>query len=161
MVELRAALQLPRHPIQVVASLGRLRFDDTLLLNVPELPAIVICTAVWAEAMKHELARRPWIQTVAMGDAHDLSSGFRILRALGISRVSAIGGRTIAKALSDAGLIHDVYLTTSARPGGEPDTGLTPALRTGRLVVTKHGTGPETGVLFEHRVIGASTDRPV
>ena len=44
LVELRAALNLPRHPVQIVATLGRLTFDDTLLLNVPELPVILVTT---------------------------------------------------------------------------------------------------------------------
>ena len=66
LVELRAAMGLPRHPIQIVATLGGLKFDDTLLFNVPELPVIVISTEVWVEKMKEDLARRPWIRTIAM-----------------------------------------------------------------------------------------------
>jgi riboflavin biosynthesis pyrimidine reductase len=152
-IALRAALGLPRHPIQIVATLGDLTFDDTLLLNVPELPAIVISTAAGVGRMKGELARRPWIRAIAMAQPEDLPSAFRRLRSMGVARISAIGGRTIARAMIGAGLIQDLYLTTSPRPGGEPNTPLSPTPLTGTLVVRKGGTGPETGVVFEHLVI--------
>ena len=153
LVALRAAMGLPRHPIQIVATLGALKFDDTLLFNVPELPVIVISTAVWVERMKEELARRPWIRTITMPQPDDLPGAFRRLRSMGVARISAIGGRTIARAMIDAGLIQDLYLTTSPRPGGEPGTPLSPTPLNGRLVVKKIGTGAETGVVFEHLVI--------
>ena len=152
-VELRAAMALPRHPIQIVATLGRLKFDDTLLLNIPELPVIVISTAVWVVMMKEELARRPWIRTIAMGQPDDLPAAFRLLRSMGVARLSAIGGRTVARAMINAGLIQDLYLTTSPHPGGEPDTPLSLTPIDGRMVVKKRGTGIEQGVLFEHLVI--------
>jgi hypothetical protein len=51
-------------------------------------------------------------------------------------------------------VVQDVYLTTSARDGGEPDTpyheGPAPALE---RVLLKHGRGPERGVRFEHFVL--------
>jgi len=153
LVALRAAMGLPRHPIQIVATLGGLKFDDTLLFNVPELPVIVISTAVWVERMKEELARRPWIRTITMPQPDDLPGAFRRLRSMGVARISAIGGRTIARAMIDAGLIQDLYLTTSPRPGGEPNTPLYPTPLDGRLVVRKRGTGPESGVVFEHRLL--------
>jgi riboflavin biosynthesis pyrimidine reductase len=150
---LRASLGLPRHPIQIVATLGGLPFHDTLLLNVPELPVIVISTEAGAGKMKGELARRPWIQTIAMSQPDDLPNAFRRLRSMGVARISAIGGRTIARAMIDAGLIQDLYLTTSPRPGGEPNTPLSPTPLPGTLVVRKGGTGPETGVTFEHLIL--------
>jgi riboflavin biosynthesis pyrimidine reductase len=153
LMALRAALGLPRHPIQIVATLGGLPFDDTLLLNVPELPVIVISTVTGAGKMKGELARRPWIQTIAMAQPDDLPNAFRRLRSMGVARISAIGGRTIARAMIDARLIQDLYLTTSPRPGGEPNTPLSPTPLPGTLVVRKGGTGPETGVTFEHLIL--------
>jgi riboflavin biosynthesis pyrimidine reductase len=153
LVELRQELQLPRHPIQIVATLGGLKFDDTLLLNVPELPVIVISTATWVATMRDELARRPWIQTIAMRGPDDLPSAFRMLRSLGIMRISAIGGRTVARALINAGLIQDVYLTTSPRRGGQPNTPLYPTPLEGSLVVRKRGTESEAGVIFEHSIL--------
>jgi riboflavin biosynthesis pyrimidine reductase len=149
---LRAALGLPRHPIQIVATLGGLRVDDTLLLNVPELPAIVISTSECLERMKEEIARRPWIRTISMAP-DGLPDAFRKLRSMGVARISAIGGRTIGRAMIDAGLIQDLYLTTSPRPGGEPDTPLYPKPLGGTVAVRKHGTGPETGVVFEHLIL--------
>ena len=153
LVELRRAMQLPRHPTQIVATLGRLTFDETLLFNVPELPVIVISTPEWVERMHAELSRRPWIHPIVLGGPDDLSSAFRVLASSGIARVSAIGGRTIARALIKAGLVQDVYLTTAPRPGGEPNTPITETPLKGTLVVKKQGTGPEEGVVFEHLVI--------
>jgi riboflavin biosynthesis pyrimidine reductase len=152
-VELRAAMGLPRHPIQIVATLGGLKFDDTLLLNVPDLRVIVISTAIWVEMMKEELVQRPWIRPITMERPADLPGAFRTLRSMGVARLSAIGGRTIARAMIDAGLIQDLYLTTSPRPGGEPGTPLYPTRINGRTVVKKRGTGNEQGVTFEHLVI--------
>jgi riboflavin biosynthesis pyrimidine reductase len=69
--------------------------------------------------------------------------------------VSSIGGRTVATQLIDAGVIQDIYLTTSPRPGGEPNTpfytGDAP-LKTIRIV-KKAGRGDEAGVVFEHLVL--------
>jgi riboflavin biosynthesis pyrimidine reductase len=153
LVELRAAAGLPRHPIQIVATLGGLKFDKTLLLNVPELPVIVISTSTWVERMKEELAQRPWIRTIAMEQPDGLPGAFRRLRSMGIARISAVGGRTIGRAMIDAGLIQDLYLTTSPRPGGEPDTPLYPTPLEGTVAVRKRGTGIESGVVFEHLIL--------
>jgi riboflavin biosynthesis pyrimidine reductase len=153
LVELRRSLHLPRHPTQIVATLGRLTFDDTLLLNVPELPVIVITTPDWIARMRDELARRPWITSIPMDHPGDLPTAFRAMRAMGVARISAIGGRTIARAMTAAGLIQDLYLTTGSRPGGEPDTPLFATPIQGAVVVRKHGTEREHGVTFEHLVI--------
>jgi riboflavin biosynthesis pyrimidine reductase len=153
LVALRESLGLPRHPVQIVATLGRLRFDDTLLLNVPELPVIVVTTSDWVDRMRDELAKRPWIAPVVMTGRNDLSAAFRRMRSMGLSRISAIGGRTIATALIDAGLVRDLYLTTTARPGGEPNTPLYPMPLKGTVVVEKRGTGADEGILFGHLVI--------
>ena len=151
LVELRRSLHLPRHPTQIVATLGKLTFDDTLLLNVPELPVIVITTPDWITRMRDELARRPWITSIPMDHPDDLPGAFRAMRAMGVARISAIGGRTIARAMTAAGLIQDLYLTTSPRPGGEPNTPIfaTP-IRTA-VVVKKRGTARDQGVTFEHQ----------
>jgi riboflavin biosynthesis pyrimidine reductase len=153
LIELRESLALPRHPIQIVATLGRLAFDDTLLLNVPELAVIVLTTPEWIERMRPELAARRWITAIPMAHRDGLSGAFRTLRAMGIVRISAIGGRTIARALLDAGLVQDLYLTTSPRTGGEPNTPLSPTPIGGAVAVEKIGTGVESGVKFEHILI--------
>jgi riboflavin biosynthesis pyrimidine reductase len=153
-VALRESLGLPRHPVQIVATLGGFSLDDTLLVNVPALPAIVIGPRAWIERMAGALKERPWVTPIATDDAGDLSRAFRALRSMGLSRVSAIGGRSIACALIDAGLVHDLYLTTSPRAGGEPDTPIYRGSIGGAVVVSKEGTGRETGVIFEHLLVG-------
>jgi 5-amino-6-(5-phosphoribosylamino)uracil reductase len=149
-VALRTSLGLPRHPIQIVATLGGLALDDTLLYNVPELHVVVLTVPECAELMHERLADRPWITPVRMARPDDLPSACRALRRMGIERVSCVGGRTVATALLDAGLIRDLYLTTSPRPGGQPNTPLYPRPLATRTVVRKYGTGRETGVVFEH-----------
>ena len=51
LVELRASLGLPRHPIQIVATLRGLPFEESLILNVPELPVILVTIPTWAALM--------------------------------------------------------------------------------------------------------------
>jgi riboflavin biosynthesis pyrimidine reductase len=153
LVELRAALHLPRHPIQIVGTLGGLKLDDTLLLNVPELPVILVTTPAYVDDMRQDLESRPWIKPVVMADAGDLAGAFRTMRSMGIARISAIGGRTIARAMLAAGVVQDLYLTTSPRPGGEPNTPLATTALKGTLALKKRGTGADTGVVFEHLIL--------
>jgi riboflavin biosynthesis pyrimidine reductase len=89
-----------------------------------------------------------------MADPTALPDAFARLLSLGVERISCIGGRRFAGSLVDASLVDDLYLTTSARTGGTPNTSLPPGAFAGNLVVRKHGTAEETGVLFEHRTIG-------
>jgi riboflavin biosynthesis pyrimidine reductase len=153
LVALRAVMDLPRHPTQIVATIGGLALDEGLMFNVPELRVILITVARAAEAMKTALAARPWITAIVMKDGDDLTTAFRELRRLGIGRVSCIGGRTLAAPLLDAGLIQDVYLTTGTNLGGEPGTPLYHKPLRGREVLRKNGTGPDTGVVFQHIAI--------
>ena len=146
-------MDLPRHPIQVVATLHGLALDERLMFNVPKLRMILIIVARGADAMRDALKARPWITLVVMDDALDLPGACRKLRRLGIQRASCIGGRTIAGTLLDAGLIQDVYLTTGTMEGGEPGTPLYDKPLHGREVVRKNGTGPDAGVVFEHIAI--------
>ena len=119
---------------------------------MPDLRAFVITVASCAEAMRAGLEARPWITPIVMALQADLANAFRELRRLGIGRVSAVGGRTVARALIDAGLVRDLYLTTSPRPGGEPNTPMYPGPLETDLVVRKLGTGPDAGIVFEHCV---------
>ena len=153
LVALRARLGLPRHPIQIVATLRGLKLDDGLLFNVPELRVILLTLPAGSELMRTQLADRPWVMPIAMPTAHDLPFAFRQLRELGIQRISCIGGRTIAEQLIDAGLIQDVYLTTAPQPGGEPNTPFYSKPLPAREVVRKHGSGQDTGVIFQHLVL--------
>ena len=154
LVELRAALGMPRHPAQIVATLHGVPLDEGLLFNVPDLRVVVITIARGAAAMRDAVAARPWISLLVMESPFDLPSAFRTLRQLGIERVSCIGGRTLAGQLIDDGLVQDVYLTTAPRSGGEPDTPFYAKPLRAREVVRKRGTGADEGVTFQHLLVG-------
>jgi riboflavin biosynthesis pyrimidine reductase len=159
LVRLRASLGLPRHPVQIVATLGRLTFDG-LLFNEPSLRVVVLTVAACPDLMLTGLAARPWITPIVMPSAGDLAFGLRRLRELGIARISCVGGRTLAAQLIDAGLVQDVYLTTSAKSAGEPNTPLHSKPLQGRDIVRKRGTGSDAGVTFQHVVLPTRPTRP-
>jgi riboflavin biosynthesis pyrimidine reductase len=154
LVRLREHLALPRYPAQIVATLnGRLGIESELLFNVPEVPVFILTTAAGADAVRPQVEPRPWITVLAAPERTHLADSLKALRANhGVRRISCIGGRTLATELIDAGLVQDLYLTTSPVPGGEPGTpfytGRGPLRTTG--VVKKAGRGHEAGVVFEH-----------
>jgi riboflavin biosynthesis pyrimidine reductase len=150
LVSLRASLGKPRHPTQIVATLTGFDLDRGMLFNVPEIPVVVVTVGPVAALMQNALAVRPWITPVVMERTSDLRQAFGQLRSLGIERVSCVGGRRIATQLIDAGLVQDLYLTTSPRTGGEPNTPIHPEPLDARVVVRKRGSGSEAGVIFEH-----------
>jgi 5-amino-6-(5-phosphoribosylamino)uracil reductase len=160
LVALRESMGLPRHPIQIVATLRGMAFDG-LMFNVPDLRVILVTVPSCTDLMHAPIAARPWITPVVMRHSHDLRNAFRALRKLGIERISCIGGRTIAGHLIDAGLIQDLYLTTSPKPGGEPNTPLYPRALKRRLIVAKSGTGAETGVSFRHFLLSRGAPPPL
>jgi len=148
LVALRASLGRPRHPIQIIATLRGMNFKG-LIFNVPELRVILLTVPACTDLMLTELADRPWITPIVMATSRDLVHAFRDLRARGIETISCVGGRNLAGQLLDAGLIQDVYLTTSAKDGGEPNTPMYEQALKADLVVRKHGTGRDAGVVFE------------
>lgn len=150
LVRLRASIGKPRHPIQIVATLQGMDLEHGLLFNLPDVRVILITVGACARVMRDRVAERPWVTPVVMDTPGHLPYAFEQLRALGIAHVSAIGGRKIATQLIDAGLVQDVYLTTSPRAGGEPDTPMYPRPLKGAVVVRKRGTDGESGVTFEH-----------
>ena len=154
-VALRASLGLPRHPIQIVATLRGVQVDEGLLFNTPELRVILLTLPVISAAMHHALAQRSWVTPVLMPNAEGLRDAFRELRRLGIATISCVGGRTFARQLLDAGLVQDLYLTRSPKPGGEPNTPLTETPLPADVVVRKRGTGADAGVVFDHLVIAS------
>jgi riboflavin biosynthesis pyrimidine reductase len=156
LIELRQSLGLPRHPAQIVATLTGLDLDTGLLFNVPALRVVLLTTPGCAAGMRGLLDERPWIRTVLMETPDRLDEAFAALRDLGISQISCIGGRTLAAPLVDRRLVDDVYITTSPRPGGEPGTPMLPRALEASLVVRKHGTAEETGVVFEQFHAGRS-----
>ena len=149
MVALRQALGLPRHPVQIAATRRGIDVEATLLFNVPDIPVVVIATRTAANAMREALHARTWVHLLVIEDGN-LRAAVAGLHALGINRVSCVGGRALAASLSAARLVDELYLTTSPRPGGEPNTPVCARLLGRRLIVCKRGTGVETGVVFEH-----------
>lgn len=154
LVRVRAHLGLPRYPAQVVATRsGRLGIESDLMFNVPQIPVVVLTTPEAAAALAPRIGGRPWISIIAeRAETPLLVSLQRLSSDHGIRRISCIGGRTLATELIDAGLVQDIYLTTSPRPGGEPGTpfytGASPLATT--CVVKKAGREEEAGVVFEH-----------
>jgi riboflavin biosynthesis pyrimidine reductase len=155
LVGLRQALGHARHPAQVVVTArADLRFEDGLMFNEPALRVFVLTRTGAARMIRHRLAARPWIEVVDAGEPVSFGRAFRYLHSRGIEVMSCVGGRHTAAALLTEGLVSDIYLTTSAMDGGEPETpyylGQPPSVR--RLVL-KDGREAERGVTFEHLYI--------
>jgi riboflavin biosynthesis pyrimidine reductase len=154
LVSLRGALGKPRHPSQIVLTAsGRLPIEEGLFFNVPEIPVVILSSGRSAARLAERVRSRPWITVISTGEPPDLRRGAERLRSeLGIERISAIGGRFAATALIDAGLVGDLYLTTSPIEAGTPDTPLYAGQRPPRrdLVVQKQSS---EGVVFEHFVL--------
>ncbi len=155
LVALRASLDLPRHPAQIVVSgRGRLNFD-ALLFNVPEVRVFVIAAAEQMTRHASALAARPWIRPIPQ-TPDDLRPAIQQLReAEGIQRISAVGGRHTASHLVDGGLAQDLFLTTTAHQGGEPQTpwysGVNPPAT--KVITQKQWGDGGSPVLFEHVLI--------
>jgi riboflavin biosynthesis pyrimidine reductase len=150
LVSLRRSLGLPRHPIQIVATLHGFDLGDGLLFNTPELRVIMITLASCDRVFHDAVAARPWMTMVVMEHRGDLPRAFRELRLLGVRTLSCVGGRTLAAQLIDQRLVRDLYLTTSAKDAGEPDTPFYAKPLDADLVLRKRGTGADAGVRFEH-----------
>jgi len=150
MVDLRQAWGLPRHPTQIIATRRGVDLDRSLLFNVPDVPVVVLTEPDGAIAMEKGLATRPWIRLVVVNSRTDLRRAFTVLRATGIGRISCVGGRSLAADLLALKLIDDLYLTTSARFGGRPDTPLPTEAFEGDVILEKRGTGEDLGVVFQH-----------
>ena len=153
LVALRAALGLPGHPAQVIMSAdGSVQPDHLLLCNLPAVAVYILTSAAGRARLAPALERRPWITAIA---ATSLRDQFAALRAAGVRRACSVGGRRSATALVDAGLVQDVYLTTTSVSGGEPDTPWYIGARTlpVRTVVTKEWDGERGAVRFEHLVL--------
>jgi 5-amino-6-(5-phosphoribosylamino)uracil reductase len=160
LVALRASLGLNRYPAQVVVTRsGQLDIDSALMFNVPELRVFIVTNDNGALVLAPSTASRPWIHVLTGGPSSDLVAGLRTLRCdHGLVRLSSVGGRTLATQLIDAGLIQDLYLTTSPTTGGEPGT---PFYIGGRpldatRVVKKAGRDEEASVVFEHLIFNTA-----
>lgn len=158
LVRLRQSLGKPRYPTQIVATLHGMDLDSSLLFNVPEIPVILLTGSQGLRKMEHQLATRSWVSSLVMERPKALATAFAELRAQGIDRITSVGGRHLATQLIDAGLVQDLYLTTSPQPGGEPGTPFYPRPLPGTTIVRKHGTGEDQGVVFEQIAIDAQVD---
>ena len=151
LVALRRDFGRTRHPAQViVTSRGALHIETALMFQVPEIPVYLVTASETASSLRLRVATRPWVQVVDAGQPPSMRTALRELRSRGIDTVSAIGGRTTARALLREQVVHDLYLTTSAKEGGEPHTPLLDEPLNAPAVVIKRGTGPEEGVRFVH-----------
>ena len=106
---------------------------------------------------RHESALRvrPWVRLIPV-NGDDLRPAVERLRVEeGVQRVSAIGGRFTATQLVDAGLIQDIYLTTTSLEGGEPGTPWYFGAAPPRLTAITSKQWDESGsrVAFDHCVI--------
>ena len=124
------------------------------MFQMPELPVFLLAASDRVEALSRDAAGRPWIDVIDSGQPLSMRTAMRALRARGIETVSAVGGRTTARALLREDVIDDLYLTTSPMPGGEPNTPLFDAPITAPIVLVKQGTGAEEGVRFVHYSMG-------
>lgn len=151
LVALRRDLGRRRHPAQVIiSSRSAPRVETALMFQEPEIPVYLVTTSDAASSLHRQVATRPWIQVIDAGQPLSMRTALRELRSRGIETVSAIGGRTTARTLLHEALVHDLYLTTSSKEGGEPNTPLLGGPLNARAVVVKTGTGPEEGVRFVH-----------
>lgn len=153
LIELRRALGLPRHPAQVVLSVdGSPCPDDVLLFNVPDVPVFVLTSAPGRDRLSPALESRPWVRPIL---GASLSDQFAQLQTHGLRRFCSIGGRRSASALIDAGLVQDVYLTTTQSSAAEPGTPWYVGTRALPLepIVVKEWAGRDGLVRFEHLLI--------
>lgn len=159
LVALRLELGLPRHPAQIVISKDG-NFDlAARVFRTPAVPVFLLAGETCVRKVADEIARRPWITLVPTND--DLPATFARLRLdHGIARISAIGGRTTATGLVDAGLVQDLYLTTSAIEGGEPDTPWYVGARRPKfdLIMRKREAADASAIVFEHFAIPPRRD---
>jgi riboflavin biosynthesis pyrimidine reductase len=150
-VALRQELGLPRHPAQMVMS-EHGNFDvDARIFTTPDVPVFLLAGEECMAKAGTVIAKRPWITMIPLGS--DLHGTFtRLRREHGIGRISAVGGRVTATSLVDAGLIQDIYLTTSSIDGGEPNTPWYAGNQPPRLapIVRKREDAADSPIVFEH-----------
>jgi riboflavin biosynthesis pyrimidine reductase len=158
---LRKQLGLPRHPAQVIVSQdGRVDADRTLLFNVPDVPVFVLAGSQCRDRCRSHFEQRPWVTVIPLESGGLTDALTRLRCEHGITRISAIGGRTTATSLIDAGLVQDLCLTTAPRDGGEPHTpfyiGTHPP--SFELIVRKRERDQAEPIIFEHK--GTTARRP-
>jgi riboflavin biosynthesis pyrimidine reductase len=154
LIALRRDLGFPQHPVQMVISNDGNVDLSSAALSTPDARAIILAGDGCVRKLSEEIGRRPWVTIVPIGT--DLVDAFRRLkREHGIGRISAIGGRITATTLVDAGLVQDIYLTTSAIEAGDSNTPWYAGPHPPRLetIVRKREVAVESPILFEHLAI--------
>ena len=155
LVELRLSRGHARHPAQVVVTdRGNLRLDDGLMFQEPDIRVFVVTRSSMVDSVRWRVEARPWIEPIDAGEPLSLRRALRELRQRGVAVVSCVGGPRTATSLLQDRLVSDVYLTTSAIDGGEPNTPYYdgPPLAVNRVTL-KDGQAEEAGVRFEHLVV--------
>ena len=149
---LRLSLGHLRHPAQVVVTeRAELRFEDGLMFNEPSLRVFVITRTGAVQSVCHRVAAKTWIEVIDAGEPVSFPRAFQCLHKRGIRVMSCVGGRRTASALLDDRLVSDIYLTTSASDGGEPNTPFYEGSQLSlKRIVLKDGRDAERGVTFEH-----------
>ena len=116
---------LPRQPRSVVYSLtGRVPLDHRVFTTPGIEPLVVTTPAGEAELARRAAAgRRPPLLVEDLRDAAGLRRAHARLRAeLGVGYLDCEGGQTLLAALHGAGLLDEVFLTTT--PFGVDEAGL-------------------------------------
>ncbi|PYR95570.1 MAG: hypothetical protein DMF84_00545 [Acidobacteria bacterium] len=156
LVDARIARGLPVHPAQIVLTReGRVDVDHTRLFHVRDVPVYVLTSRAGRERLARPLHARPWVQAIVADGQDALEQQMHELFTRGQHRISCIGGRLTASSFVDAGLAHDLYLTTSPRDGGSPRTPWYVGNRPPSLerVLAKTWEDIEGVVRFEHFVL--------
>jgi riboflavin biosynthesis pyrimidine reductase len=119
----------------------------------------VLGTSEACDRLAAAIGERPWVTLISYGDEDVISALEHLRSEHGIRRISVVGGRTVATALLDAGVIQDIYLTTTETSGGEPGTPFYGGSKPPALdaVVRKRSTDPDAPFLFEHFGVYAPT----
>jgi riboflavin biosynthesis pyrimidine reductase len=154
---LRRNLGLPQHPAQIVLSeTGKIDFNARIF-SLPHLRVFVLAGEQCVDTCAGHIPQRPWI-TVMPTKGNVRGALARLRREHGIARISCVGGRTAATSLVDAGLVQDIYLTTSAVDAGEPATPWYVGARWPQLdlIVRKREDAGRNPILFEHLAIRAN-----
>ena len=141
---------------QVVLSLNCTMDPDLyVMFNVPDVPVYVLTNSHGRARLEPRIAARPWVRVVDVDGPEALPQQAMRLATAGIRHVSAVGGRRAATALVDAGLVQDVYLTTSPIEAGQPNTPwYVGSARPGLRAAVKKTWSTERGeVLFEHLLV--------
>ena len=154
LVALRRDLGLPRHPVQIVLSeRGELDFSARVF-STPDVPVLILAGERCVRRCSLAVQRRRWI-TIVPTNGDLVATLLTLRRDHGMQRISAVGGRHAATSLVDAGLVQDIYLTTSAIDAGEPNTPwyIGPAPPVLSPIVRKREDTTEQPILFEHLAI--------